>query len=556
MEGLSLKSRAVAFALCVGAGAFLLTFAASAGASLTDKITSAFVVTIICAAMSWASADRALTAVFRAIGGARARLDQAAQGDLDSATPDDVREWLPELAESMESLFLETRSTLDSIHNLAMFDPVTSLANRTTFRRDVERALGELDQENTSALLFIDLDNFKIVNDTLGHAQGDQLLANVAQRLRGVLAAERVAGRRAGLIGRLAGDEFTLFLPDIAGPEDAQRLAQRVLNTLSEEIDLSGHKVRVGASIGIAMHPEHGRSLTTLMKAADVAMYHAKASGRGQAQCYTDALADALREKLELESDLRLAISGRQFRLAFQPQIDLASGEPMSAEALLRWHHPAYGVRLPGAFIDTAEESSLIVEIGDWVIDAVADTLARWEHLGVSQRLAINVSPRQIEQRDFFARLRERLNDHGATPRLLELEIAEELAMNCGDAIFAELAALRRDGARIAIDEFGTGYTKLARLKGMPIDRVKLDRSLIADVAECAQARAVVQALVGVTHGLGFTAVAGGVETQAQVDVLRVIGCDAIQGYVIAQPMDEAAFLDWAREKPRALSAA
>lgn len=551
MEGISLKSRAIAFAVCVGAGAFILSILAGTGTDARgDAAANALIVAIICAAMSWASADQALSAVAGAVDSAIKRLSDAAHGDFETPTPKAVRESLPDLAESMDALFLETRSTLDTIHNLAMFDPVTSLANRTNFRRDVERALGELPADSCSALLFVDLDNFKAVNDTLGHAQGDHLLAKVANRLRTVLHAERQAGREGRLpsvIGRLAGDEFTLFLPDIASAEEGARVAQHILYALNEDIELAGHSIRVGASIGVAIYPEHGRSLTTLMKAADVAMYHAKACGRAQVQIYSDALTDALTEKLRMERDLRLALTNAHFRLAFQPQIGLAHGDITTAEALLRWHHPEHGVRLPGQFIDIAEESALIVDIGNWVIDAVAATIARWDRVGVQQRLAINISPRQIEQRDFFTRLRERMDHHGAPARLLELEITEGLAMTCGDAVFQEMAAFRKDGAMISIDDFGTGYSNFSRLRDMPIDRVKLDRSMIADIAISEQARAIVHAVIGLIHGLGHQAVAEGVETREQIDVLRVIGCDAIQGYAIATPMEEHEFIGWVR---------
>jgi diguanylate cyclase (GGDEF)-like protein len=561
MEGISLKSRAIAFAMCVGAGSFILSIMAG-GTGAMHNVTSsataanALVVAIVCAAMSWASADRALATVAAAVDSAIKRLAQAAHGDFESRTPSEVREFLPELADSMDALFTETRSTFDSIHNLAMYDPVTSLANRTNFRRDVERTLAELPADAQSALLFIDLDNFKSVNDSLGHAHGDQLLAKVANRLRAVLNAEVTTGRGGvGRIGRLAGDEFTMFLPDIASTDDGHRVAQRILYALGEDIDLSGHAIRVGASIGLALHPDHGRSLTTLMKAADVAMYHAKACGRGQVQTYTDSLADALNEKLRLERDLRLALTESRFELVFQPQIELVTGNTLSAEALLRWNHPEQGIRLPGAFIETAEESSLIVEIGDWVIEAVAAAAARWEKLGLDQRLAINISPRQIEQRDFFQRLRNSLTHHGATPRMLELEITEGLAMTCGDTVFQEMAALRNEGALIAIDDFGTGYSNFSRLRDMPVDQVKLDRSMIADVTSSEQARAIVHAVIGLIHGLGHRVIAEGVETQEQADVLRVIGCDAVQGYAVAMPMSERDFLIWTNGGRSALTA-
>jgi len=553
MEGDSLKSRAFAFALCVGAGTFILSMLAGSGSAMhAGKAANALVVAIICAVMSWASANQALSAMAVAVDSAIKRLLEAAHGDFETPTPEVVRKSLPELAKTMDALFVETRSTLESIHHLAMFDPVTGLPNRTHFRRDVERTLCDVPDGQCAALLFLDLDNFKVVNDTLGHAHGDQLLVKVANRLRTVLHAERTAGRAQaehGVIGRLAGDEFTMFLPSVADGVDAAQVAQRILQSLNEDIDLSGHAIRVGASIGVALYPAHGRSLTTLMKAADVAMYHAKGCGRGQAQLYDAALNETLSEKLTLERDLRQALDTGQFALVFQPQQDLARGAPASAEALLRWNHPDLGLRFPGSFLDTAEDSNLIVEIGDWVIEAVASTIARWDALGIRQRLAINISPRQLDQHDFFARLRARMAHFGAPAHLLELEITEGLAMTCGETVLADMAALRREGALVSIDDFGTGYSNLARLRDMPIDRVKLDRSLIADITTSEQARAVAQAVVGLIHGLGHQVVAEGVESDDQIEMLRLIGCDSLQGYAIATPMDETRFIDWSRRK-------
>jgi len=561
MEGDSLKSRAFAFALCVGAGSFILAMLAGSGGAIhAGQAARALIVAIICGAMSWASAHQALSTMAVAVDSAITRLLEAAHGDFEGPTPEAVRSCMPGLARTMDALFIETRSTLESIHHLAMFDPVTGLPNRTHFRRDVERILCQVPDGQSAALLFVDLDNFKVVNDTLGHAHGDQLLVKVANRLRNVLQAERGTGRThadAGVIGRLAGDEFTIFLPCVADGGDATRVAQRILESLCQDIDLSGHEIRVGASIGVALYPAHGRSLTTLMKSADVAMYHAKACGRGQAQLFNDALNETLSEKLTLERDLRQALDGGQFALVFQPQLDLAGGAPASAEALLRWNHPDLGLRFPGSFLDTAEDSHLIVQIGDWVIEAVASTIARWDALGIRQRLAINISPRQLDQHDFFARLRARMSHYGAPAHLLELEISEGLAMTCGAAVIEQMALLRREGALISIDDFGTGYSNLARLRDMPIDRVKLDRSLIADIATSEQALAVAQAVVGLIHGLGHQVVAEGVESDDQIEMLRLIGCDSLQGYAIATPMDEARFIDWSqRKRASALAAA
>jgi diguanylate cyclase len=553
MEGFTLKSRAIVFALCAGAVAFILAlFATSSGRVGLDNIAYAVIPAIVCAAMCWASAERAISSTAGAIDAAIARLSRAAHGDLQGEIPAEIGHAVPELAEAMKGLFSQLNTNLENVHRLAMFDPVTALPNRTNFRRTCERMLGEMSPGSRAALFFIDLDRFKAVNDTMGHASGDMLLGMVANRLRAV--ADRVMTEGdlpQPLIGRLAGDEFTMFFPDVGDARQASRIGRGILFALNETFDLSGADVAIGASIGIALRPEHGTNLTDLMRAADAAMYHAKSTGRGRAEHFSDALATQLAERARLESDLREAIDSDQFMLVFQPQVGMADGRIVAAEALLRWQHPRDGLRLPGTFIDRAEETGLIVEIGEWVIRTVAETIARWGRMGIEQRLAINISPRQLDHAGFFRKLRAAMHAASAPARLLELEITETLAMHCSEEVIEAIATLRADGATIAIDDFGTGYSNLARLRALPVDRVKLDKSLIAPIAESAGARTIAQAVIGLIHGLGCEAVGEGIETQAQADVLRVIGCDVIQGYAIAQPMAEDEFIAWTRREDR-----
>ncbi len=560
MEAASLRSRAFRFAVGAGLVAFVLALAATFDRSLSwTSLSHALIPAIVCGAMCWASAQRQLATMATAIDAAIARIESAAEGNLDAPPPPVIGEHIPKLGRAMQGLFEQIGANLESVHRLAMFDPVTGLPNRTHFRRSCERQLTTMPPGQTAALLFIDLDRFKIVNDTMGHAMGDMLLGMVANRLRAV--SDRVmidappdAPLPPPLIGRLAGDEFTIFFAEIGSAEVAGRLARGLLFALSEPFDLGGNEVEIGASIGIAMRPEHGVSLTDLMRAADAAMYHAKARGRGRAEYFSESLAAELADRAQLESDLREAIARDQFALVFQPQVATADGRMVVAEALLRWRHPRYGLKLPGSFIKRAEETGMIVEIGEWVIDTVAKTIARWHQAGIDQRLAINVSPRQLDHAGFFRRLREAMRSAGAPARMLELEITETLAMHCGDETLAAIAALRADGATIAVDDFGTGYSNLARLRDLPVDRVKLDRSLIEHITTRAQARTIVQAVIGLIHGLNCEAVAEGVETEAQADVLRVIGCDVIQGFAIAQPMDEDALLAWSAGPARALA--
>jgi diguanylate cyclase len=558
MEGFSLKSRAIAFAFSMGAVAFILAILAGADAQLDGQaLTRAVIVALIFGVMAWAVGEHTIAGVAISVDAATERVIAAAQGDLSTPTPTAVGEALPDLSLALDGLFHQVRANLESVHALAMFDPVTSLPNRTSFRRDVERLIRTLPDSVQSALIFIDLDHFKSVNDTLGHAHGDQLLGMVANRLRTVARAEtarRGEGAIDAVVGRLAGDEFTVFFPQVEDEAMVTRTARGLLAALTEPFDLAGHRVEVGASIGIAMRVRDGRSLTALMRAADVAMYNAKARGRSQFQFYTEEMAEKLADRTRLETDLRAAVERDEFTLVFQPQVSLATGQVVSAEALLRWNHPVDGLRMPGSFIATAEETGLIYTIGDWAIEAAAKTLARWPTLGLDHRMSVNLSPRQIARADFFPRLRAALEKHRAPLDMLEIEITETVAMECGDVVLREIAALRAQGAVVAIDDFGAGYSNLARLRQLPVDRIKLDRSLVVDIVTDPVARTILQAVIGLVHGLGCAAVAEGVEDTAQMDVLRVMGCDEVQGFLIATPMCEADYVDWTKVKRSALA--
>jgi diguanylate cyclase len=548
MEGISLQSRAIAFAVSIGAAAFILALlAAGDGKTEAESLSRALVLAMIFGVMSWASAERAMSAIAISIDAAIARVKSAAEGDLTSPTPAEVGTGLPDLAVALDGMLGQVRSNLDSVHALAMFDPVTSLANRTNFRREADRALSALDEADQSVLFFIDLDNFKAVNDTYGHAQGDQLLGMVANRLRVVAGAEgaRLAADAPPIVGRLAGDEFTILFPKLDGEIGATRIARGLLAALTEPFELAGHSLDIGASIGVALRPEGGLSLTALMRAADIAMYHAKASGRGQFQFYSATLAERMVDRTRLEAELRTALDRDQFALFVQPQLSLVDGRVLAGEVLLRWQHPTDGIRLPGSFIPAAEESGLIFEVGNWTIEAVTRMGAEWVKRGINQRLAINLSPRQINRADFFPRLRDALKRYQVPASAFELEISESMAMKCSDAVVRELAAMRREGARVAVDDFGAGISSLTRLRQLPVDRVKIDGSLIANITTDPDARTIVQAVIGLVHGLGYDSVAEGVETADQIDVLRVMGCQAIQGYAIARPMPEADYIAW-----------
>ena len=544
MQGVTLKSRAAAFACAAGALVFTLSLVLGYTPGQQDdlmQVGRALIIAILCGTMSWASASRSMASTAAAIDTATERLLSAAHGDLQSPVSPDIGAELPDLSVAMQSLFSQVRTNLDHVQSLALFDQITGLANRTSFCRQVERHLTGRQTDAMAALFFIDLDGFKGVNDTLGHAAGDQLLARVAGRLREVVMAQVSAGTGDAVIGRLAGDEFTMFFPMLPGPSAAARIARAVQFALGERFDLGSQHVELGASIGIACYPEHGDTLSALLRAADVAMYHAKHQGRGRAEIYSAELALEAADRAELERDLLLALQRDEFLLQFQPQIDATSGQAVAAEALVRWAHPERDLVMPGAFVPVAEESGTIVALGDWVMSRVCETVARWAQAGQRQRIAINISTRELAQADFFLRLRHAMATYQAPATMLELEITESVAMEMDQRILEQLAALRGEGLRVAIDDFGTGYSNLARLKELPVDRVKIDRSLVRDIATSAEARTICSAVVGLIQGLGMEVVIEGIETEAQMEMLRVIGCTLFQGYHLARPMDEQA---------------
>ena len=544
MEGVTLKSRATAFACAAGALVFILSLVlGQQQATDVVGIGRLLIVAILCGTMSWAAARRNVATTAAAIDSASERLIAAAHGDLHSPVPPDINAELPDLAVAMESLFSQVRTNLDHVQTLALFDQVTGLANRASFCRQVERLLAESAEDARGALFFIDLDGFKGVNDTLGHAAGDQLLARVAGRLREVVMAQVSAGMSDPVLGRLAGDEFTMFFPNILGHGGAARIARAIQFALGERFDLGSQHVDLGASIGIACYPDHGDTLSALLRSADIAMYHAKRQGRGRAEMFTSELALEAADRAELERDMLLALQRDEFLLEFQPQIEIGSGRIVTAEALIRWAHPERDLVMPGFFVPVAEESGAIVALGDWVMSRVCETAARWSQADVGQRIAVNISSRELSQGDFFLRLRHAMATHRTPASMLELEISESLAMEMDARVLEQLSALRNDGVRIAIDDFGTGYSNLSRLKELPVDRVKIDRSLVRDIVISAEARTICSAVVGLIQGLGLEVVVEGVETEAQMEMLRVIGCTLFQGYHVARPTGEEDYL-------------
>jgi len=513
-----------------------------------EKILASIIAGAFCLLISYIASERPNSESARALTALADRLIAVEDGDLISPAPAIVRATMPKLATAVDLLFAEVRSSIENAHALGMYDPVTSLPNRLHFRSEADKLLGERPNATRSGMLFVDLDRFKMVNDCLGHARGDQLLIMVANRLRVVVTAElNDPPAKRPLLARLAGDEFTLFFPDIGSSENIERIARRIAIAISEPFELYGHSVDIGASIGVSICPDHGASIESLMRSADIAMYRAKALGGGRHCLFNEELANEHSEKIETEKALTEAVQRGEFQLAIQPQLSLTTAEIVGAEALLRWNNPKDGLRMPASFIPIAERTGLIADIGEWVIGEVASILGNWHRQGISRRLSFNVSPRQLDRNDFFVRLRQAFAEQGVPLSLVELEFTESAAMEVSDEIIGEISALREEGVQIAIDDFGTGYSNIARLRSMPLDRVKLDPSLIADIDTSEQARVVVQAVIHLIRGVGCEIVAEAVETAAQADILRAMGCHTVQGHVFAHAMFEPEFLSWTR---------
>ncbi|WP_407528185.1 EAL domain-containing protein [Methylobacterium oryzisoli] len=412
------------------------------------------------------------------------------------------------------------------IAHMARHDPLTGLSNRTLFRERLDQHLADIAHQGGSlAVLCLDLDRFKAVNDTLGHPAGDTLLEAVARRLQGLLRVEDT-------VARLGGDEFAILQSGSRSAQDAAALARRVLAQLSEPFAVAGRDVRIGVSIGIAMAPEHGLSGTMLFGRADLALYRAKAEGRNAFRFFDAAMDAAVEARERLELDLRGALARDEFVLHYQPIIGLATGQVVGREALLRWRHPVRGLVSPGEFIPLAEETRLIVEIGAWALrQACADALA----FGDKAHIAVNVSAVQFRQPGFAHTVLAALCASGLPPNRLELEITETMLMQEAESLIATLTVLRDLGVSIALDDFGTGYSSLSYLRRFPFDKIKIDRSFVADIAN-PETAAIVRAIVGLGASLGMRVTAEGVETEAQRAILRSEGCDEAQGYLIGRP--------------------
>ncbi len=441
-----------------------------------------------------------------------------------------VRQSRP-MARSIARLPAHTIETLE--------DGLTRLPTRAHFETQLAAAVVQCDANSSKlALLFIDLDGFKPVNDSFGHSSGDRVLQSVGKRLR-------ACADHSDVIARVGGDEFLMLLVNAGTQDDVSQRARKIVNSLAQPFEVEDREVGIGCSIGIAFYPDDGQH-AKLIARADSAMYAAKRAGGGGFCFFVPAMEDNARERFDLLRDLRLALERKELELYYQPKIDAATGKVTAAEALLRWQHPTRGMVSPSVFIPIAERFGLIRTIGQWVIEDACRQARVWLDRGLKMRVAINLSASQMRQEDIVARIEGALARHHVDPGLLTCEITESVAMEDTKATQATFRELGAAGIHLSIDDFGTGYSSLAYLRKLPAEELKIDRSFVLDVEYSADARAVVDAVVKLAHALSLKVVAEGVENERQQRILVQLGCDELQGFLFARPMTARSLLLWA----------
>lgn len=435
----------------------------------------------------------------------------------------------------------ERKSAEERIHQLAHHDTLTGLLNRFSLQEHLNQGLLATQREDRKlAVMLIDQDRFKTINDTLGHHVGDRLLIEMASRLRTCV-------RESDIVSRLGGDEFVVAIPGIAEGIDTVPIARKILHALSQPYFIEGKTLHSSASLGISIYPNDGDNVESLIKHADTAMYHAKEQGRNNFQFFTQSMTVAAAERMELERGLREALIGTQFELHYQPQIHTRDRQVCGVEALIRWRHPEQGTILPLTFIPLAEETGLIGAIGEWVLDEACRQLAAWRTEGITNlSVAVNLSAHQLRSPTLVERIGAIIQKHGIEEGELELEITESVAMDDPEAAIGQLSALRKLGVKLAIDDFGTGYSSLAYLKLLPIQTLKVDRTFVNDIESDENDAAICAATIALAKNLGLKVVAEGVETEIQHEFLAEHQCDYLQGYLFSKPlpaMEATAFL-------------
>ncbi|MDD5242105.1 MAG: EAL domain-containing protein [Sulfuricella sp.] len=418
------------------------------------------------------------------------------------------------------------------IHNLAYFDALTELPNRVLFQDRLQQAMARAERDHKLvALMLLDLDRFKLINDTLGHTAGDVLLMDAAGRIGECV-------RESDTVARLGGDEFTVILPDMDNAISASQVAQKIIDTLAMPFTLEGRQVFITASIGISLYPSNGESVETLTKAADIAMYHAKEQGRNNYQFFRHSASDETSALFALEHGLRQALERNELSLHYQPQVEIETGAIIGMEALLRWQHPEKGNIPPAEFIPLAEETGLIVAIGEWVLRTACLQNMKWQDAGLPPlRMAVNLSARQLRQKGLVDKIAEILAETGLEPRWLELELTESVLMHNAEETIRHLESLKSLGIGLSIDDFGTGYSSLSYLKRFPVDTIKIDKSFIDGVCSDADDAAISLAIIALASSMKLKVIAEGVETADQLSFLREHQCCDAQGFLFSRPV-------------------
>jgi len=439
----------------------------------------------------------------------------------------------------------ERKEAQQVINFQAYHDLLTHLPNRALLKDRLSLAITQAQRNKRKlAVMFLDLDRFKLVNDTLGHTMGDRLLKAVSNRLQSCL-------RGGDTLSRFGGDEFALLLPEVRTRDDVVVIAEKILDRLSTPFVIDTHELYVGASIGIAMYPEGGDSGELLIQNADIAMYYIKGRGKNGYQFFSDEMNLQFSTRLSLERELRSAIGNDELRVYYQPQVDLTDGSIIGVEALIRWQHPQRGLVLPGEFISVAEETGLLTQLDNWVQSFAFKEVAGWNDSGFGDiRLSVNMASNQLEQESFSDAFFKSLDASGLAPDHLKIEITENTIMSDMEVIVPKLKQLRAKGIHIAIDDFGTGYSSLSYLQQFPVDALKIDRSFVSDIKTEQGDASIINAIVAMARGLKLDLIAEGVETQAQLRYLRSQGCSEVQGFIFSQPVPAEAMVTLLREKP------
>ncbi len=429
----------------------------------------------------------------------------------------------------------------------ANYDALTGLPNRNLLHDRLRQAVHSQRTPRNIAVVFMDLDHFKFVNDSLGHSVGDKLLKAMGERLRSVL-------REGDTVGRVGGDEFVLILNDQSNEEVIFRAMQRISAKVAEPLTLDGKELYVTASAGISLYPQDGRDVDTLLKNADAAMYRAKEHGRSNFQFYTSEMNERVNDRLALEHALRRALERQEFALHYQQKVDLRSGALIGAEALVRWLHPEWGLVRPARFIPIAEETGLIVQLGEWVIHEACRQTRAWLQAGLKPGVvSVNLSARQFRAEGLVRAVSRILQETGLDPASLEMELTESMVMHNVETAIATLQGLKSLGLRLSVDDFGTGYSSLSYLKGLPIDALKIDRSFVRDIGTGSEAEdgILAAAIISLGHALQLQVIAEGVETDAQLHFLKRHGCDQVQGFLYGEPVPAEQFAELLQRERR-----